>query len=57
MKTTLKEDSENSRIKKKIFLNRWEGSINVLIINESHKCRHSDIRIVAMIKDFKVRIY
>jgi hypothetical protein len=57
MKTTFKENSENSRIKKKIFSNRWEKSINALIINENHKYRHPDIRIVIMMKNFRIRIY
>jgi hypothetical protein len=57
MKTTFKENSENSRIKKKIFLNRWEGFINVFIIDEGHKCRYLNIRIVVMMKNFKIRIY
>jgi hypothetical protein len=57
MKTTFKENSENPRIKKKIFLNRWKESINALIMDEDHKCRHLDIRIVAMMKNFRTRIY
>jgi hypothetical protein len=57
MKTTFKENLENSRIKKKVFLNRWKEFINALIIDEGYKCRHPDIRIVAMVKDFRARIY
>jgi hypothetical protein len=57
IKITLKENSENSRIKKKIFSNRWEGFINALIMNKNHKCRHSDIKIMIIVKDFRVRIY
>jgi hypothetical protein len=57
MKITFKENFENSRIKKKIFSNRWEKSINAFIINESHKYRYSNIRIVIMVKDFKTRIH
>jgi hypothetical protein len=57
MKTTLKENFENPRIKKKIFSNRWKGFINALIMNKGYKYRYSDIRIVVMMKDFRARIY
>jgi hypothetical protein len=60
IKTTFKKiskNSKNSKIKKKIFSNRWERSINAFIMNESHKYRYSDIRIVVMVKDFRARIY
>jgi hypothetical protein len=57
MKTTFKEDLENLRIKKKIFLNRWKRSINAFIMDEGYKCRYLGIRIITMVKDFKARIY
>jgi hypothetical protein len=57
MKMTFKENSENPKIKKKIFLNRWEEFINAFIIDEGYKYRHSDIRIMAIMKIFKACIY
>jgi hypothetical protein len=60
MKTTLKENSKNSKnskINKKIFSNRWEKSINAFIMDEGHKYRYSDTKIVIMIKDFRARTH
>jgi hypothetical protein len=57
IKTTFKENSENSRIKEKIFSNRWKEFINVFIIDKGHKYRHSNTRIMVMVKDFKARIH
>jgi hypothetical protein len=57
MKTTLKKKFKNPKIKKKIFLNRWEKSINAFIIGEGHKYRYPDTRIIAIMKNFRTRTH